>query len=75
MARDILRQKLDSNYSMDFMLVAGLAYTWRKLRPDNDEIKALVVTIADMHTYVQGLQAEVRVLEQLMEETNQKYEL
>ena len=66
--KDKIRAKQDHQYSKDYLLLAALAYDWRKKRPDNDELKALCITIADVHTYVQGLQNENRVLKELLDE-------
>lgn len=66
--RDKIRAKQDHQYGQDYLLVAGLVYHWRKLRPENDELKAMALAMADINKYVSGLQADLRVLEDLLNE-------
>ena len=65
-----LRAKKAFEYTKDYTLCASLAYHWRKLRPDSDEIKALCLSLIDMHKYTQSLESDIKALEELMDETN-----
>ena len=64
--RDKVNALKDYRYSQDYLLVASLIWHWRKLRPDNEELKAAALAIADMHKYVQGLQSDLKILEEIM---------
>lgn len=64
-----LRMVKAKGYSQDYLLVAGLIYHWRKLKPDNDELKAMALAIADIGAYVKGLEDDIRAYSRLVEET------
>ena len=66
-----VRAKKSHSYSQDYTLCASLAYHWRKLRPDSDEIKALCLALVDMHKYTQSLESDIQALEDLLDEDNQ----
>ena len=65
-----LRSKQAFEYSKDFALCGALAYHWRQLRPDSDEIKALCLALNDMHKYTQGLEKDVQTLEEMLDDNN-----
>ena len=70
-----LQAKKDHQYNQDYLLVASLAYHWKKLKPESDELQALCMTIADIHTYVQSLQADLRIYREMeQEDENQQPE-
>lgn len=56
----------DKGYAEDYLLMASMIYYWRKKKPDNDELKALSLSIASAHTYVQGLQNENSLMKKLL---------
>ena len=64
--RDTIRSHKAHEYAKDFALVGSLAYHWRQIRPESDEIKALVLALGDMHRYTQSLEADVQALEDLL---------
>ena len=54
-------------YAKDYLLVASLVHYWRKKKPDNDELKALSMSVVDMHKYVQGLEADIDAYREITE--------
>lgn len=68
--KDKLRRKQAFEYSKDYTLCASLAYHWRQLRPDSDEIKALCLSLIDMHKYTQGLEKDIQTLTEMLDDTN-----
>lgn len=67
---DRVQAELNRRYAEDYMLAASMVYYWRKQRPDNEELMALSLSLADMHKYVQGLQNEVETLRKIINESD-----
>ena len=72
MAGNKLRAVKAKGYADDYLLVAGLIYHWRKLKPDNDELKAMALAIADIGAYVKSLEDDIRAYSRLVEETDKQ---
>lgn len=64
---DKIRRFKAAAYAQDYMLMATVLWHWRKLRPDNDELKAMAAALSDTHVYVQSLEADLRVLQDLQD--------
>ena len=58
----------DKQYAEDILLATMLVYEWRKLKPENDELKALSMSLVDIKKYVDGLQTDINALKSMIDE-------
>lgn len=69
---DRIKAEKERQYTQDFLLVASLVYHWRKMKPENDELKAMSLSIADIGDYVKGLENENKILRKIIEDGETK---
>ena len=58
----------DKQYAEDILLATMLVYEWRKLKPENDELKALSMSLVDIKKYVDGLLTDINALKSMIDE-------
>jgi len=55
-------------YTNNFQLIGNLFLEWKKLRPDNPELKSAAQALANIGVYVAGMQMEAEAFEKICSE-------